>query len=260
MKHDAFALVSGASRGLGMAFASELAARHQNLVLVARSLEPLDALASELRHSNSVSVVTLRMDLASPGAGQKLAQAISHSNLPINLLVNNAGFGLRGEFRTLELRRQLEMLHVNNEAIVELTYGLLPTLLEQRYRGIINVSSTAGFQPIPYGSLYAATKAFLTTFSLALEEEVRAQKVTVVTVCPGRLRAINENSVVRRPFAGRWAGAFQTYLEIVQDALRTLEKGGGLTVPGALNKVTVFAQRLIPRKLIPRLVAKMSRV
>jgi uncharacterized protein len=260
MKHDAFALVTGASRGLGMAFARELAARHQNLVLVARSLEPLNALASELRHSNSVSVITLRMDLASPGAGQRLAQAICDSNLPINLLVNNAGFGLRGEFRTLELRRQLEMLHLNNEAIVELTYGLLPAMLEQRYRGIINVSSTAGFQPIPYASLYAATKAFLTTFSLALEQELRAQKVTVVTICPGRLQAVNKSSVPTRPSAGRWASVFQTYLEIVQDALRTLEKGGGLTVPGALNKFTVFAQRLIPRRLIPRLVAKMSRV
>ena len=179
---------------------------------------------------------------------------------PINLLVNNAAFGLRGEFRTLELRRQLEMLHLNNEAVVELTYGLLPTMLEQRYRGIINVSSTAGFQPIPYASLYAATKAFLTTFSLALEQELRAQRVTVVTICPGRLRAVNETSVPLRPSRGRWASVFQTYMEIVQNALRTLEKGGGLTVPGALNKFTVFAQRLIPHGLMPRLVAKMSRV
>ena len=179
---------------------------------------------------------------------------------PINLLVNNAAFGLRGEFRTLELRRQLEMLHLNNEAVVELTYGLLPTMLEQRYRGIINVSSTAGFQPIPYASLYAATKAFLTTFSLALEQELRAQRVTVVTICPGRLRAVNETSVPLRPSRGRWASVFQTYMEILQDAMRTLEKGGGLTVPGALNKFTVFAQRLIPHRLMPRLVAKMSRV
>ena len=90
------------------------------------------------------------------------------------------------------------MLHLNNEAIVELTYGLLPTMLEQRYRGIINVSSTARFQPIPYASLYAATKAFLTTFSLALEEELRAHNVTVVTVCPGMLRAANESPTAIR--------------------------------------------------------------
>jgi uncharacterized protein len=167
MKHEAFALITGASRGLGEAFARELAARHQNLILVARSLEPLNALASELRHSNSVSVVTLQMDLASPGAGQRLAQALSDCNLPINLLVNNAGFGLRGEFRTLELRRQLEMLHLNNEAIVELTYGLLPTMLEQRYRSIINVSSTAGFQPIPYGFCVCRYKSLLDHFFLS---------------------------------------------------------------------------------------------
>lgn len=260
MKHDAFAVVTGASRGLGMAFARELAARHQNLILVARSLEPLNALASELRRVNSLSVVTLQMDLASPGAGQKLARALCESNLPINLLVNNAGFGLRGEFRTLDLHRQVEMMLLNNQAVVELTYGLLPTMLEQRHRGIINVSSTAGFQPMPYASLYGATKAFLTAFSLALEQELRAQKVRVVTICPGRLRAGDDSSAATRPGAGKWSSVFQTYAEVVEDALRTLENGGGLTVPGALNKFAVCAQRLIPRRLIPRLVAKLSRV
>jgi len=260
MKRDAFALITGASRGLGMAFARELAARHQNLILVARSLEPLNELASELRHSQSINVITLQMDLASPGAAQRLTKALSDSNVPVNLLINNAGFGLRGEFRGLGLPRQVEMLHLNNEAIVELTYGLLPAILEQRYRGIINVSSTAGFQPIPYASLYAATKAFLTTFSLSLEEELRAYNVTVVTVCPGRLRAANESPIPVQAYSGRWTSASQTHVEVVQEALRTLEKGGGLTVPGALNKFIVFAQRLIPRRFIPRLVARMSRV
>lgn len=258
MKHDAFALVTGASRGLGMAFARELAERRQNLVLVGRSVEPLNALASELRKSKAITVVTLPMDLASPGAGPKLAKALSDSGLRINLLVNNAGFGLRGEFRNLDLARQLEMLRLNNEAIVELTYSLLPSMLEQRYKGIINVSSTAGFQPIPYASLYSATKAFLTTFSLALEQELRAFDVTVVTVCPGRLRA-NDHPGSVQPSRNKWAGVSQTHEEVVRSVLRTLEKGGGLTVPGALNKFGVFAQRLIPRRFIPRLVAKMSR-
>jgi len=258
MKQNAFALVTGASRGLGMAFARELAERHQNLILVGRSVESLSAFASELRKATPITVVALSIDLATPGAGQKLAQALSDSHLQINLLVNNAGFGLRGEFRNLDVSRQIEMLRLNNEAIAELTYSLLPSLLEQRHKGIINVSSTAGFQPIPYAAMYSATKAFLTSFSLALEQELRSYDVTVVTVCPGRLRP-NENASSAQPAKGRWAGVSQTHEEVVHDALRALENGGGLTVPGALNKFSVFAQRLIPRRLVPRLVAKISR-
>ena len=258
MKQKTFSLVTGASRGLGMAFARELAERHQNLILVARSGQCLDSFASELRKAKPITVVALPMDLATPGAGQKLAQALSDSQLQINLLVNNAGFGLRGEFRNLDVSRQIEMLRLNNEAIAELTYSLLPSLLEQRHKGIINVSSTAGFQPIPYAAMYSATKAFLTAFSLALEQELRAYDVTVVTVCPGRLRP-NENPGSAQPAKGRWAGVSQTHEEVVHDALRALEKGGGLTVPGVLNKFSVFAQRLIPRRLVPKLVAKMSR-
>ena len=258
MKNDGFALITGASRGLGMAFARALAGRHCNLVLVARSPEPLHAFANELRRANPVSVVAIQLDLSSPGAGQILAEQLSSGGIPIDLLVNNAGFGLRGEFRDLSLPRQLEMLRLNNEAIVELTYSLLPGMLERRQKGIINISSTAGFQPIPFASAYSASKAFLTTFSLGLEQELRSAGVTVVTVCPGRLTK-SENGHSRQPVRGKWAGIYQTPEEVVDDALRVLANGGGLTVPGALNKFSVFAQRLIPRRVVPRLVAKLSK-
>src|SRR5580693_2656706 len=257
MKNDGFALITGASRGLGMAFARGLAERHSNLVLVARSSEPLHAFANELRRANPVSVIAIQVDLSSSGAGQILAEQLSSGDIPIDLLVNNAGFGLRGEFRDLSLPRQLEMLRLNNEAIVELTYSLLPGMLERRQKGIINISSTAGFQPIPFASAYSATKAFLTTFSLALEQELRSAGVTVVTVCPGRLREAQIGESEQAP--GKWAGIYQSPEQVVEEALRVLANGGGLTVPGALNKFSVFAQRLIPRSLVPRLVAKMSR-
>jgi short-subunit dehydrogenase len=258
MKNDGFALITGASRGLGMAFASALAERHCNLVLVARSAEPLHAFANELRRANPVSVIAIQVDLSSPGAGQILAEQLSSGDIPIDLLVNNAGFGLRGEFRDLSLARQLEILRLNNEAIVELTYSLLPGMLERRQKGIINISSTAGFQPIPFASAYSATKAFLTTFSLALEQELRSAGVTVVTVCPGRLRK-TQNGESQQPAPGKWAGIYQGPEQVVEEALRVLANGGGLTVPGALNKFSVFAQRLIPRSLVPRLVAKLSK-
>ena len=258
MKHDGYALITGASRGLGMAFARALADRHYNLVLVARSAEPLHSFASELRRSYPISVLAIQVDLSAPAAGQILAEQLPTGDVPIDLLVNNAGFGLRGEFRDLSLPRQLEMLRLNNQAIVELTYSLLPRMLERPQKGIINISSTAGFQPIPFASAYSATKAFLTTFSLSLEQELRGTGVAVVTVCPGRLRN-KQNGDSAQPAKGKWAGIYQAPEEVVDDALRVLANGGGLTVPGALNKFSVFAQRLIPRKLVPRLVAKMSR-
>jgi len=258
MKYDGFALITGASRGLGMAFARALAERHSNLVLVARSAEPLHAFANELRRSTPISVVAIQADLSVPGSVQILTEHLFKGEIPIDLLVNNAGFGLRGEFRALSILRQLEMLRLNNQAIVELTYSLLPGMLERRKKGIINVSSTAGFQPVPFASVYSATKAFLTAFSLALEQELRGAGVAVVTVCPGRLRK-NQNDESEQCARGKWAGIYQSPDEVVEDALQVLANGGGLTVPGALNKFSVFAQRLIPRRLVPRLVAKVSR-
>jgi len=258
MKYEGFALITGASRGLGMAFARALAERHCNLVLVARSAEPLEAFANELRRSTPVSVIAIQADLSFPGAGQALTEQLSKGEIPIGLLVNNAGFGLRGEFRGLSIRRQLEMLRLNNEAIVELTYSLLPGMLQRRQKGIINISSTAGFQPIPFASVYSATKAFLTAFSLALEQELRSAGVAVVTVCPGRLYKNGNDESEPRP-RGKWAGIYQSPDEVVEDALQMLASGGGLTVPGALNKFSVFAQRLMPRSLVPRLVAKFSK-
>ena len=258
MKNDGFAVITGASRGLGMEFARALAERHYNLVLVARSVEPLHAFAAELRRSAPVAVVAIQADLSAPGAGQILAEQLAQGGIPVELLVNNAGFGLRGEFRDLSLSRQLEMLRLNNQAIVELTYSLLPGMLERRQKGIINISSTAGFQPIPFASAYSATKAFLTAFSLALEQELRRAGVAVVTVCPGRLLK-KQNGDSAQQVKGKWAGIYQSPEDVVRDALRVLANGGGLTVPGALNKFSVFAQRLIPRKVVPRLVAKMSK-
>ena len=258
MNDEGFALITGASRGLGMAFARALAERHCNLVLVARSAEPLHALANELRRSTSVSVIAIQVDLSFPGAVQILTEQLSKDEIPIALLVNNAGFGLRGEFRGLSIRQQLEMLRLNNQAIVELTYSLLPRMLERRQKGIINISSTAGFQPIPFASVYSATKAFLTAFSLALEQELRSAGVAVVTVCPGRLYK-NGNDASEQRAPGKWAGIYQSPDEVAEDALEVLADGGGLTVPGVLNKFSVFAQRLIPRSLVPRLVAKFSK-
>ena len=257
MSEVSYALVTGASQGLGKAFARHLAAQKRNLILVARSGEKLKALAAQIRASDSVLAVPLEFDLAAPTAGVRLAQYLAEHKLSVDLLVNNAGFGLRGGFVELSLERQVEMLRLNNAAVVELTYALLPDLARHPKAGIINVASTAGFQPIPYASMYAATKSFLISFSLGLQQEIRFKGVSVVTLCPGRL--LNETQMEQvRSGSQKFGFVYQSPEVVVQEALQSLEKGGGLVVPGFVNKISVFAQRLIPRRVVPRLVAKLS--
>jgi len=253
-----YVLITGASKGLGKMFAETFATRKQNLVLVARSKDKLDALASDLKDSHHILVEALECDLALPGAGRRLSQQLLDRKLRIHLLVNNAGFGARGRFWDLPLDRQLEMIRLNNEAIVELTYRLLPQMIESRQAGIINVSSTAGFQPIPYAALYAATKSFSTSFSLGLEQEVRPYGLRVVTLCPGRIRARSQVEGTRK-VERNFSAAYQAPEEVVLEALKVLDRGGGLVVPGFANKIALFAQRLISRRAVPKLVAKMSR-
>jgi uncharacterized protein len=258
MKNSSFALVTGASQGLGEVFARALAARGQNVILVARSRDKLDSLANELKRSHSILAEVLVFDLTSPSAAARIVQQVHDQNLRVNLLVNNAGFGVRGEFLKLPIARQMEMLQLNNATVVELTYSLLPSLMEHPQAGIINVSSTAGIQPIPYASLYAATKSFLMSFSLGLAEELRSRRVSVVTLCPGRILA-NTHTGEARNGHRKFDFVYQSPEDVVRDALESLANGGGLVIPGILNKVSVFAQRLIPRRTVPRLVAKMSR-
>src|ERR1043165_4155067 len=239
MTPTAYALVTGASKGLGKFFARALAARGQNVVIVARGAEKLEALAGELREAHNV--------LAAPEAGLHLARTLRERGLPVELLVNNAGFGLRGEFLSLTLERQLEMIRLHDSAAVELTYELLPSMIERRQGGIVNVSSMAGFQPIPYAALYSATKAFLTTFSMALREELRLSGcgVRVVTLCPGRLRADPEEAAGEGQ-RSKVPGGEQGHEEVVAEALRKLDAGGGLVVPGRVNRLILAGQRLIP--------------
>lgn len=257
MTQPSYALVTGASRGLGKYFARALAARQRNLVLVARDNNRLTKVAAELEQRYGIRAETLALDLASPGGGRRLAEQLKERGLQIDLLVNNAGFGDSGEFLSLSLARQLEMINLQNATVVELTYNLLPAMIEQRRGGVINVSSMAGFQPVPYATIYSATKSFLTTFSLALEAEMRRYKVAVVTFCPGRLRADPEE-----PEEGerkKVPGGEQAHDVVVRLALRRLDRGGGLVIPGLMNKFAAFAVAFAPRSRVARLIGKITK-
>jgi short-subunit dehydrogenase len=258
MTRPGYALVTGASRGLGRGFARTLAARKQNLVLVARSTEKLDSLARELQTTHSIQVKSITLDLAQAGAGQRLADELNELEIEIDLLVNNAGFGDQGRFLELPLERQLQSITLQNATVVELTHRLLPAMIERKQGGIITISSMAGFQPIPFATVYSATKAFLTTFSLALEAEVARFGVRVVTVCPGRLQVAPEDVESGRE-RKKFPGGEQAHEDVVSEALRKLDRGGGLVIPGAINKFAAFAERFIPRGKVARLIKKISK-
>ncbi len=257
MPQPSYALVTGASSGIGECFARALGARGRNLVLVARTREKLLSLASELRAAHAILAEPVEFDLSLPDAAFRLFQLLRQRQLKVDLLVNNAGFGARGKFWKLPLARQSEMIRLNVLTLVELTHLLLPEMIQQRRGAVINVSSTSGFQPIPYTAAYAAAKAFVTTFSQALAEELRPFGVIVVTLCPGG----THTNFFRAGGYGRPSlpGGLQAPEDVVAAGLKALDRGGGLTVPRLINKLEVFSQRFAPRGLVVKVTARMFR-
>lgn len=256
MKSSRYALVTGASRGIGQTFARALAARSWNVIAVARTRDRLDRLARDLTSTFGVRAEAIALDLIAPGAAGELARQVSERDLDVDLLVNNAGHGDRGSFLKLSQDDQSNAIRLNTLALVELTHQFLPAMIARRRGAVINVSSTAGFQPMPYAAVYAATKAFVTSFSIALAEEVRAQGITVVTLCPGPTRTETAAGKISH---SKFPGGLQPAEEVVEEALRRMELKGGLVVPRVINKVMAFSNRLMPLHVSAKLVARATR-
>jgi len=257
MTQAGYALVTGASSGIGECFARALAARQWSLVLVARSGERLSALANELTVSHGIRVESLPADLSAPGAAGQVATTLGERQVEIALLINNAGFGARGQFHRLSLERQSEMFRLNVQALTELTHLMLPAMIEKRRGAIINVSSTSGFQPVPFTAVYSATKAFVTSFSMSLAEELRPHGITVVTLCPGG----TQTNFFKAGHYGerKLPGGLQDPRQVVAEALKALDRGGGLVVPRLFNKFFLEIQRVVPRSWVARLSADIFR-
>lgn len=251
MPQPGWTLITGASSGIGEAFARTLAGRGRNVILVARSQEKLEVLAAELHQQHGIDAEAITQDLSAPGAGSGLAERLNERRMEIDLLINNAGFGALGEFWNLPLDRQSEMLRLNICALMELTYRMIPAMVERRRGAIINVSSTASFQPLPYTAVYAATKSFVTSFSLALAEELRRYDVHVMTLCPG---GTSTNFFQASQYGERkLPGGIQSAEDVVSAALKQLDRGGGLVIPRFLNKFGVVVQRFIPRSWVMKI-------
>jgi len=255
----ATALITGASSGIGAAFAQALAARGVSVILTARSTEKLQSLAQSLTTQFGIQAIALPLDLSEPGAADQLAAQVKALGQPIDWLINNAGFGDFGEFATRDLAKQRAMLNLNVVALTELTHHFLQPMLDRGQGQIINVASTAAFQPIPYLSLYAATKAFVLSFSEGLWVECQGRGVRVMALCPGPT-ATNFAAAAEFPGSLKMPNDIATPEAVVQEALQAIAQGKPNCVTGGLaNQILVNAGRFMPRSSLIQGIGKLFR-
>jgi len=245
-------LITGASAGIGAEFARQLAKRGERLVLVARRKDRLDALVAELGNARAIGE-----DLSLPGAVDRLMADLAAHGEHVDLLVNNAGFGLTGKFAGLDRKRQRQMIDLNCGLPTELTHAVLPGMIERKRGRILNVASTAAFQPGPGMAVYFASKAYVLSFTEALHEELRGHGVRVTALCPG------PTATEFGEVAGFGKdGAFTKYsvdaASVVAAGLAALDKGKAIAIPGLLNKFSAQGHRFLPRAALRRIAGALK--
>lgn len=246
-------LVTGASGGIGYELAKIFAANGFDLVLVARQKDKLEKLAAEFR-SQGVSARVLAKDLSRPASPKEIFEEISNASVSIDILVNNAGVGVYGNFADTDLNRELELLQLNMVSLTHLTKLFLPGMIRRRSGKILNVASTAAFQPGPLMAVYFASKAYVLSFSEAVRNELKGTGVTLSLLCPGP----TESDFQQVAGIDRQIKLFKLSMmnaqSVAQTAYEGLMKNKGLIVPGFVNKVGIFSLRLSPRPLTTAIV------
>lgn len=257
---DCNALITGASAGIGHEFARQLASRARSMILVARRDEKLVELADQLQREHPKLIVHIRkVDLADPGQLRVFLESLDREKLEVDLLINNAGLGDSGPFAESDPDRNREMTVVNVEVLTLVTRHLLPQMIAKHHGTILNVSSSAGFLPIPGSAVYAATKAYVTSFSEALRAELHGTGVGVCALCPGPV-VTEFQQVAKRQGAQPDIGPkflVVTVEQVVRDALAALEADRPLVIPGLAMKLLMLLARLMPMPVL-RWVARMS--
>jgi len=251
-----WALVTGASAGIGAALARELAAGGAHLVLTARRGERLAALAGELREKHGVEAQSVVSDLADPRGPDEIYRFTREKGLTIDLLVNNAGFGQYGELHAADAGRLLAMVQVNCAAVLHLTRLYLPDMAARRRGDVLIVASTAAFQAVPYISVYAATKAFDLLLAEGLAEEMKPYGVRVCALCPGTTTS-EFHEVAGHPLNSK--GFEQPAATVARNGLRALARGKSYVISGFGNYLGAQGERLVPRRLVTRVAARMFR-
>ncbi len=247
------ALVTGASSGIGYELAAILAEAGCHLVLVARDRDKLTELARTLQMQHGITATVIAKDLGVPSAPQDIAEELLGASITVDLLVNNAGFGSHGPFAEADLANQLNMVQVNVTALTHLTRLLLPGMIERRRGYILNVASTAAFQPGPLMAVYYATKAYVLSFSEALANEIQGSGVTVTALCPGptttefqQRAGVGHTRLMRGRIADARSVALAGYREMLQ--------GRTIVIPGFRNRLLAFVVRLLPRHIVTSIV------
>ena len=254
------ALITGASAGIGREFARQLGGRARSLILIARREQRLSELRNELnRQYPKLAVSARKIDLADLAQLNELLAWLDHEGIDVDFLINNAGLGDLGPFAKSDPVRNEQMMLVNVVTLTSLTRHLLPQMIAKQGGGILNISSSAGFLPIPGDAVYAATKAYVTSFSEALRAELRGTGVSVCALCPGPVHT-EFHEVAKRPGAQPDTGpgfVFVPVEQVVRDALAALEANRPLIIPGFPMKLGMFLVRITPMPIL-RLLARLS--
>lgn len=249
------AVVTGASSGIGRELARQLAPRGYDLLLVARREERLRDLSARIRSEAGREAAILPVDLTVRGGRDRLLAALEDSRDSLALVVNNAGFGYVGPAVRAERVRMANMIELNVTALTEISLAAARIFVGKRQGGLINVASTASFQPVPYMNVYSATKAYALSFTEALAEELRASRVRVMALCPGSTKSeFHAVAGVRRE--DRHSGPVMSAEECARIGLEDFDRGKTLSITGAANKLMVFGSRAAPRRLVIRSAAR----
>jgi uncharacterized protein len=246
------ALITGASAGLGVDFARQLSGRGQRLVLAARRADRLQALAAELGNARAVPI-----DLSAPDAAARLMDDLTVAGETVETLINNAGFGLGGAFAELGAARQRQMIDLNIGTLTDLCRAVVPGMVDRKSGAILNIASTAAFQPGPGMAVYFATKAYVLSFTEALHEELKPFGIHVSALCPGPTRT-EFGDVAGFPNKGAFDRLSMESADVVRIGLRALDRNQAVAIAGTINKAGAFSTRLVPRSVVRKIAGKMK--
>jgi hypothetical protein len=251
-----WALITGATAGIGLELAKLLAQSGAHLVLTARRTDRLNQIASDLASTHKIKVETVAADLTKPNAPTEIFNFTTSKNLEIELLINNAGFGAFGYAHEIPAEKMLEMIQVNCSAVVQLTRLYTPAMVARGHGDVMIVASLAAFQPVPFNSVYAATKAFDLLFAEGIAEELRPKGVQVCALCPGSTNTEFQKVADQPDRAFRSA---ETPEKVARVGLEAMAAGKSYVISGFMNNVMKESQRLAPRSLVTKMAANMMR-
>jgi hypothetical protein len=254
------ALITGASSGIGLELAHVMAKEKHNLVLVARSIDKLNALADELIQTHGIKVQTYKADLSNPKEIKNLYTQTQNDDIEISYLINNAGFGEYGNFVENDWEKLNEMMQLNMVSLVHLTKLYAQNMVSSKFGKIMNVASTAAFQPLPYLGVYAATKSFVLSFSEAIASELKDHGITVTALCPGLTETgfVEAANMEDTKFLNKAKAGMATAEEVAEYGYEAMMKGKTVAVHGMINSLMAQSARFLPRDLVTKIAKKVQ--